>query len=49
VEELAEIEAAIEQALAPFVLRRSQQPGSVPGARRVRVLRYVLPDGGPVE
>ena len=49
VEELAEIEAAIERALAPFVLRRSQQPGSVPGARRVRVLRYVLPDGGPVE
>ena len=36
-------EAAIEELLAPFVLRRASRE-SVPGARNVRLLRYVLPE-----
>jgi DNA-binding transcriptional ArsR family regulator len=42
-DELAELEAAIEQLLAPYVLRKAnRQPGS--GARDIRMLRYVLPE-----
>ena len=45
--ELAEIEAAIEQVLAPYVLRkRGRRPE---GARRVRMLRYVLPEAPAVD
>ncbi|WP_245735726.1 helix-turn-helix domain-containing protein [Pedococcus cremeus] len=42
-DELAEVEAAIERLLAPYVLRKgsAQRP---PGTRRVRMMRYVLPD-----
>lgn len=41
-DELAEVEAAIEELLAPYVLRKAG--GEVAeGARRVRLLRYVLP------
>jgi DNA-binding transcriptional ArsR family regulator len=41
-DELAAIESAIEELLAPYVMRKS---GGVPpeGGRRVRLLRYVLP------
>jgi DNA-binding transcriptional ArsR family regulator len=42
-EELAEVESAIEQLLAPFVVRRANHE-PVPGARNVRMLRYVLPE-----
>lgn len=46
-EELAEVEAAIEALLAPFVLRKASTSGTAEpdpeGARRVRLLRYVLP------
>ena len=43
-DELATIEDAIEQVLAPYVLRKGgRQPD---GARRVRMLRYVLPEAG---
>jgi DNA-binding transcriptional ArsR family regulator len=42
-EELAEVEAAIEQLLAPYVLRKSQAV-EVPDGRNVRMLRYVLPE-----
>jgi DNA-binding transcriptional ArsR family regulator len=42
-EELAQVGAAIEEVLAPYVLRKSQ-PGVVPGARPVRLLRYTLPE-----
>jgi DNA-binding transcriptional ArsR family regulator len=42
-DELADVEAAIERLLAPYVLRKGS--GERPdGARRVRMLRYVLPD-----
>jgi len=42
-DELAAIEAAIEQVLAPYVLRKGA--GELPtGTRRVRMLRYVLPE-----
>ena len=47
-EELAEVEAAIEQVLAPYVLRKSE-PDVVPGARSVRMLRYVLPEAATDE
>jgi DNA-binding transcriptional ArsR family regulator len=48
-DELAEVEAAIERLLAPYVLRKSS--GKRPsGTRRVRMMRYVLPDApGPDE
>jgi DNA-binding transcriptional ArsR family regulator len=42
-DELAEVEAAIEQVLAPYVLRKANRE-SVPGGRHVRMLRYVLPE-----
>ena len=42
-EELADVEAAIEELLAPFVRRRAHRE-SVPGGRNVRMLRYVLPE-----
>ena len=42
-DELAEVELAIEELLAPYVLRKSQS-GVVPGGRNVRMLRYVLPE-----
>lgn len=41
-EEVVEIEAAIEEVLAPFVLRK-RAPATIEGARSVRMLRYVLP------
>lgn len=46
-DELAEVEAAIEEILAPYVRRRAAQRDggeSEPGARNVRLLRYVLPE-----
>lgn len=43
-DELAEVEAAVEQLLAPYVLRKSS-PGASDDTRRVRMLRYVLPEG----
>jgi DNA-binding transcriptional ArsR family regulator len=42
-DELAEVEAAIEEVLAPYVRRKSDHV-DVPGARNVRMLRYVLPE-----
>ena len=42
-EELAEVEAAIEQLLAPYVLRKAHRE-TVAGGRTVRMLRYVLPE-----
>jgi len=42
-DELAEVERAIEQLLAPFVHRRAARQ-AVPGSRTVRMLRYVLPE-----
>ena len=43
--ELGELEAAIEQLLAPYVLRKDQDPSTIPGdARSVRLLRYTLPE-----
>ena len=42
-DELADVEAAIEQLLAPYVLRKGADQRPV-GARRVRMMRYVLPD-----
>ena len=50
-DELAQVEAAIEQLLAPYVLRKGEGQ-SMPGARRVRMMRYVLPEApatGPYE
>lgn len=41
-DELDGIEAAIEKVLAPFVLRKGSD-ATTEGARRVRMLRYVLP------
>ena len=41
-DELAQVEAAIEELLAPYVLRKGR-PGT-PDTRRVRMLRYVLPE-----
>ncbi len=43
-DELDDIEAAIEGVLAPYVLRKADPSATPPpGARRVRMLRYVLP------
>jgi DNA-binding transcriptional ArsR family regulator len=42
-DELAEVELAIEELLAPYVLRKSRSI-EVPGGRNVRMLRYVLPE-----
>jgi len=41
-DEVDEIEAAIENVLAPYVLRKADQ-ALAEGQRRVRMLRYVLP------
>ncbi len=41
--EVAAIESAIEHLLAPYVLRKGDSV-TVPGARVVRMLRYVLPE-----
>lgn len=41
-DELAEIETAVEALLAPYVLRKGDA-AVTGGARRIRVLRYVLP------
>lgn len=44
-EELREVEARIEEVLAPFVLRKEADPADVPtGARGIRILRHVLPE-----
>ena len=43
--EQGEVEAAIEQLLVPYVLRKDQDPSAIPGdARSVRLLRYTLPE-----
>jgi len=42
-DEVARIEAAIEEVLAPYV-RRTGGPETTQGARAVRMLRYVLPE-----
>jgi DNA-binding transcriptional ArsR family regulator len=42
-DEVARIERAIEEVLAPYV-RRTGGPETTPGARAVRMLRYVLPE-----
>ena len=43
-QELEAVEAAIEQLLAPYVLRKDQPAGShPPGTRSVRLLRYTMP------
>ncbi|WP_235543627.1 MULTISPECIES: helix-turn-helix domain-containing protein [unclassified Phycicoccus] len=42
-DELAEVEERIEELLAPYVLRKGR-PATVAGSRRVRMLRYVLPE-----
>ena len=47
-EELADVEDAIEQLLAPYVRRKASGTASPEGARRVRMLRYVLPEAAPV-
>jgi DNA-binding transcriptional ArsR family regulator len=47
-EELAALEDAIEELLAPYVRRKNGPPDEAPeGARRVRMLRYVLPEADP--
>lgn len=45
-DELADLEAAIEQLLAPYVLRKDTQV-PVPGARGVRILRHTMPEATP--
>ena len=47
-EELARVEASIEELLAPYVLRKGR-PRTTPDARRVRILRYVLPQAPAAE
>lgn len=44
-DELAELDAAIEALLVPYVHRRDDPDRARAGARVVRVLRYTLPDG----
>jgi DNA-binding transcriptional ArsR family regulator len=43
-EEAAELESAIEQLLAPYVLRKDDPSGAPAGARTMRLLRHTLPD-----
>ena len=43
--ELAEIDAAIEAVLTPYVQRSGRPDQAPPGARGVRVLRHTLPEG----
>ena len=46
--ELQEIESAIEQVLAPYVLRKDEPDDTYPSeARWVRLLRYTLPAAAP--
>ena len=47
-DELAEIEAAVEALLSPYVLRKGADEPT-PGARRVRLLRYVLPSAAAAD
>lgn len=47
-EEAARIDAAIEEVLAPYVLRKNE-PTAPAGARGVRLLRYLLPEAPPAE
>lgn len=47
-DELAAVEAAIEELLAPYVRRRAEREVE-PGARPVRMLRYVLPEAAATE
>jgi hypothetical protein len=43
-EELVQVESAMEELLAPYVLRKDARAGEVPGdARLVRIRRHVLP------
>jgi len=44
--ELVDLEAAIEQLLAPYVLRHDAEI-PVPGARGVRILRHTMPEATP--
>jgi DNA-binding transcriptional ArsR family regulator len=45
-EELRALEDAVEELLAPYVRRKTEEPAPE-GARGVRLLRYVLPEAGP--
>jgi DNA-binding transcriptional ArsR family regulator len=47
-DELAQVESSIEELLAPYVLRKGG-PRATKGARRVRMLRYVLPEAPRAE
>ena len=44
-DELAAIDAAIDQVLAPYVLRKSTEEEAPPDARSVRIMRFTLPQG----
>jgi len=45
VDELVELEAAVERLLAPYVVRKQFPLSEIPdGSRRVRLLRYTLPN-----
>lgn len=45
-EEAAELESAIEELLAPYVLRKNNPSNAPDGVRSVRLLRHTLPDAG---
>lgn len=45
-DELVALEAAIEELLAPYVLRKDGKV-DVPGARGVRILRHTMPEATP--
>lgn len=47
-DELAQVEASIEELLAPYVLRKAAAVRPE-GARRVRMMRYVLPEAPTAE
>ncbi|NHA66963.1 helix-turn-helix transcriptional regulator [Phycicoccus sp. CMS6Z-2] len=47
VEEAQAFEAAVEQLLAPYVLRKDDPSSAPPGVRMVRLLRHTLPDAAP--
>ncbi|WP_197274977.1 ArsR/SmtB family transcription factor [Luteipulveratus halotolerans] len=44
-QEAAEVEGAIEQVLAPYVLRKDAPETAPDGAREVRLLRHAMPQG----
>jgi DNA-binding transcriptional ArsR family regulator len=46
-EELREIDAAIEALLTPFVQRGHSAQAAPAGARKVRILRYTMPQAAP--